>query len=333
VARHELFAGTRTSSLSRRALPWALTAVAVITELTAIVVSVPAAASSGRWKSTGTVISSESSPYGKVLEVGSGKFTGYSVYQFDRNSVSACNAATVVTVMGHPLTCAGPETDANADWPIVSTVGKPVAGKGVNPKLLGTAYRRDLKEEQVTYAGKLLYLFDAQPHQFTGVNFIETVLPLPPWHGLWALVSPKNGSEVTGSITLTTQTQPTGLSALAADMFQGVGNAAVIVYTYSGDTKGHSNCSGACALDWPPVLSSEAPHVSGLPSRTLGTIERSDGQTQITYKGHPLYFYSEEVPRLDPSTGNPLNPVSIGSGNGLSGPNHKGTFAIVAVNA
>jgi predicted lipoprotein with Yx(FWY)xxD motif len=305
----------------------------VITGFTALVVSEPAAASNGGSKSTDTVIAAESSPYGKVLAVGSGNFTGYSVYQFDRNSVSACNATTVVTVMGHPLTCAGPETDTNADWPIVSTVGKPVAGKGVNPKLLGTTYRRDLKEEQVTYAGKLLYLFDMQPHQFTGVNFIETVLPLPPWHGLWALVSPKDGSQVTGSITVTTQTQPTGGSALAADMFQGVGTTAVIVYTYSGDTKGHSNCSGACALEWPPVLSSEVPHVSGLPSSTLGTIKRSDGRTQITYEGHPLYFYSGEVPRLNPSTGNPLDPVAIGSGNGLSGPKHKGTFSIVAVNA
>ena len=47
-------------------------------------------------------------------------------------------------------------------------------------------------------------------------------LPLLPWHGLWSSVSPKNGSEVTVLITLTTQTRPTGRSELAADMFQGV---------------------------------------------------------------------------------------------------------------
>ncbi|MGA8372628.1 MAG: nitroreductase/quinone reductase family protein [Acidimicrobiales bacterium] len=113
-----------------------VTAIAVIMGLAGIIVSAPAAASGGSSKSTGTVIAAESSPYGKVLEVGSGEFAGYSVYQFDRNSVGACNASTVVTVSGQPMTCAGSETDANADWPIVSTVGKPVAGMGVNPKLL-----------------------------------------------------------------------------------------------------------------------------------------------------------------------------------------------------
>ena len=183
----------------------------------------------------------------------------------------------------------------------------------------------------MTYAGTLLYLFDDHPHQFTGINFVETVLPLLPWHGLWALVSPKNGSEVTGSITLTTQTQPVGGSVLAADMFQGVLITPIIVYIYSADAKNHSNCSGACSLEWPPVLSSEAPHVSGLPSSTLETIKRSDGGAQLTYEGHPLYFYSKEVPRLNP-IGFPLNPATIGSGSGLSGPKHKGTFEIVAVN-
>jgi predicted lipoprotein with Yx(FWY)xxD motif len=311
--------------------PKAVTAIALIAGLFGLVVSAPAAASSGRSKGAGTVIEAESSPYGDVLELGSGQFTGYSVYQFSRNSVGACNATTVVAVAGHPITCTGSETDANADWPIVSTVGKPAAGAGVNPKLLGTVYRKELNEKQVTYAGKLLYLFDNQPHQFTGVNFIETVLPLPPWHGLWALASPKNGSEVTGSISLTTQAQPTGGSVLTADMFQGVFSIPIVVYTYSADTKNHSNCSAACSLEWPPVFSSEAPQVSDLPPSNLGTMRRSDGQTQVTYKGHPLYFYSEEVPRVNPISGLPLNPATDGTGNGLSGPNHQGTFTIVTV--
>jgi hypothetical protein len=264
-------------------------------------------------------------------EEGSGQFAGYSVYQFDRNSIGACNAVEVVTVGGHSLTCTGAESDSNADWPIVTTARRPVAGKGVNPKLLGTVYRRGLKEEQVTYAGKLLYLFDDQPHQFAGVNYVETVLPLPPWHGLWTLVSPRNGSEVTGSITLTTQMEPNGGSVLAADMFQGVLNIPIVVYTYSADAKDHSNCSSACALDWPPVISSEAPRISGLPTTTLGTIRRSDGQTQVTYEGHPLYFYSSEAPRLSPLTGLPLIPPTVGGGNGLAGPAHNGKFSLLAV--
>ena len=86
-----------------------VTAIAVIAGLFGLVVSPPAAAS--RSQGAGTVIAAESSPYGEVLEVGSGEFAEYSVYQFDRNSVSACNATTVVTVAGRPMTCAGSETD------------------------------------------------------------------------------------------------------------------------------------------------------------------------------------------------------------------------------
>lgn len=310
-------------------------AAAAVAVVTALMVAAPADASSPGSSSgstgTGTVIEAESSPYGQVLEVGSGTYAGYSAYQFNRNTASACNSTTTATVGGQPLTCAGAEGDKTADWPIVSTVGKPVAGSGVEAKLLGTLYRKDLKQDQVTYAGKLLYLFDTAPHQYSGVNFLETVLPLPPWHGVWALVSPKKGAWVTGPVTLSTQTQPTGGTVLTAGMFQGVGGAGIVVYTYSKDTKDHSNCTEACALDWLPVISSEAPQISGLPNGSLGTVKRTDGRTQVTYKGHPLYFYSQEVPRLNPSTGAPENPATLGTGNHVAAPKDKGSFSLVTI--
>jgi Secreted repeat of unknown function len=45
----------------------------------------------------------------------------------------------------------------------------------------------------------------------------------------------------------------------------------------------------ACAAYWPPVTGTPAagPGVTG----KLGTIKRSDGATQVTYDGHPLYTY------------------------------------------
>jgi hypothetical protein len=59
-------------------------------------------------------------------------------------------------------------------------------------------------------------------------------------------------------------------------------------------------------------------------------MRRTDGTRQVTFDGKPLYFYSEEVPQLDPATGNPLNPATIGSGNGLPGPAHiGGRFSLV----
>jgi predicted lipoprotein with Yx(FWY)xxD motif len=311
--------------------------VALLLGLTGIVLASPAGAASTSTStstSTGTVISEVNSPYGKVLMVGSGQFAGYTLYQFSRNTPAACSA-TVETVGGMPLSCAGPETDKTADWPALTTVGKPVAGPGVNKSLLGLVHRTDIGGDQVTYAGRLLYLFDQAPHQFSGVNFMETVAPLPPWHGVWYLVSSTNGAPVEGPIALSTEALPSGKSVLAAAMFQGMGGTPITVYTYSKDAKNQSTCTGTCALDWPPVLTTAAPQATaGLTKSSMGTITRPDGTKQLTFDGKPLYLYSKEVPQLNPSTGNPLNPATIGTGNGLAGPAHfGGTFSVVSAPA
>jgi predicted lipoprotein with Yx(FWY)xxD motif len=61
------------------------------------------------------------------------------------------------------------------------------------------------------------------------------------------------------------------------------------LYWFAPDTPAKSNCNGACAGYWPPVTGTPAagPGVTG----KLGTIKRSDGATQATYNGHPLYTY------------------------------------------
>ncbi|HEY6472358.1 MAG TPA: hypothetical protein VIY26_05670 [Acidimicrobiales bacterium] len=282
---------------------------------------------------TGTVISAESSPYGTVVMAGSGQFSGFTLYDFNRNTPGGCTT-TKVTVMNQPLSCTGPETDQSADWPALTTVGKPVAGPGVNKHLLGMVYRKDIGADQVTYAGQLLYLFDPKPGGFSGVNFMETVAPLPPWHGIWRLVSAKDGLPAVGPIAISTQTQPNGSSVLAAAMFQGQGTTPIIVYSYSKDTKDHSNCTGTCALTWPPVLTTAPVQAgAGVSKGSLSEVRRSDGTVQLTFGGKPLYFYSGEVPQLNPANGNPLDPATIGTGNGLAGPGHSGTFHVIAATA
>ena len=262
--------------------------------------------------------------------VGSGQFSGYTLYDFDRNTPGGCTT-TVVTVMKQPLSCTGAETDQTADWPALTTVGKPVAGPGVSKHLLGMVYRKDLGADQVTYAGQLLYLFDPKPGQFSGVNFMETVAPLAPWHGVWRLVSAKNGLPAVGPIAISTQKQSNGATVLTAAMFQGQGGLPIIVYSYSKDSKDHSNCTGTCALTWPPLLTTAPVQAGpGVSATSLGEITRADGTRQLTFDGKPLYLYSEEVPQLDPTTGNPLNPATLGTGNGLAGPGHHGTFSVVA---
>jgi predicted lipoprotein with Yx(FWY)xxD motif len=61
------------------------------------------------------------------------------------------------------------------------------------------------------------------------------------------------------------------------------------LYWFAPDTPARSACYGTCAGYWPPVTGTTAAG-PGIPGN-LGTIKRSDGTTQITYNGHPLYTY------------------------------------------
>lgn len=64
------------------------------------------------------------------------------------------------------------------------------------------------------------------------------------------------------------------------------------VYLFAADKGPSSTCSDACAEVWPPVTTTGAPKAAGgANTADLGTITRSDGTKQVTYKGHPLYYY------------------------------------------
>ena len=65
------------------------------------------------------------------------------------------------------------------------------------------------------------------------------------------------------------------------------------LYLFEADTAGNSTCQGACASAWPPYLSNGAPKAgNGVTGGQLGTTARAgDGGTQVTYHGHPLYYY------------------------------------------
>jgi predicted lipoprotein with Yx(FWY)xxD motif len=66
------------------------------------------------------------------------------------------------------------------------------------------------------------------------------------------------------------------------------------LYLFAADTAGKSNCSGACASFWPPLKGS-ATAMSGAQASMLGTITRSDGSKQVSYDGHPLYYFKEDT--------------------------------------
>lgn len=73
------------------------------------------------------------------------------------------------------------------------------------------------------------------------------------------------------------------------------GNMALYLFTRDG--KGPSDCYGECAVAWPPFLTKGKPRAGkGAIGRKLGTTKRRDGKRQVTYGGHPVYFYEHDRP-------------------------------------
>ena len=82
----------------------------------------------------------------------------------------------------------------------------------------------------------------------------------------------------------------TATSSAGTFLTNGSGRA---VYLWAKDTGDMSNCNGACAGAWPPVTTTGTATASGgAKASDIGTITRSDGTKQVTYDGHPLYYFS-----------------------------------------
>jgi predicted lipoprotein with Yx(FWY)xxD motif len=64
------------------------------------------------------------------------------------------------------------------------------------------------------------------------------------------------------------------------------------LYLFMADKRGRSACYGKCATFWPPLMKKGALRAgAGVQARLLGTTKRKNGQSQVTYKGHPLYLF------------------------------------------
>jgi len=61
------------------------------------------------------------------------------------------------------------------------------------------------------------------------------------------------------------------------------------LYSFAPDTATKLACNGACATAWPPQMASAAV------KSPYATIKRSDGSTQLTYNGHPLYTFTGDT--------------------------------------
>jgi len=67
------------------------------------------------------------------------------------------------------------------------------------------------------------------------------------------------------------------------------------LYYFEKDQNGESACYGPCAKGWPPLTTEGKPQAGeGAMASKLGTTERKDGTTQVTYAGWPLYTFVED---------------------------------------
>jgi predicted lipoprotein with Yx(FWY)xxD motif len=68
------------------------------------------------------------------------------------------------------------------------------------------------------------------------------------------------------------------------------------LYMWAHDKSAKSTCYGDCAEYWPPLITRGRPSaLSGAQAGLLGTSRRSDGRLQVTYAGHPLYYFVKDT--------------------------------------
>jgi len=108
---------------------------------------------------------------------------------------------------------------------------------------------------------------------------------------------PASPASPTGSSAAATE-RPEGRRIITADSEYGAmlyDAGGQPIYLFTAEPGGRPACYDACADDWPPVLTTGAPRAAaGVRAELLGTTRRTDGSTQVTYAGHPLYHYAHE---------------------------------------
>jgi predicted lipoprotein with Yx(FWY)xxD motif len=105
------------------------------------------------------------------------------------------------------------------------------------------------------------------------------------------VATPASTSAPSAAAGVVVTTKPTKLGTIV-----GAGPKRLTVYLFEADKGTTSSCSGQCAVVWPPVTTTGTPRAGGgAMAAHLGTIRRADGTFQVTYNGHPLYFFARDV--------------------------------------
>jgi predicted lipoprotein with Yx(FWY)xxD motif len=70
------------------------------------------------------------------------------------------------------------------------------------------------------------------------------------------------------------------------------------LYILQKDSKGASSCYDACSTKWPPLLAPQGTPKAldpAIQADAIVSIQRTDGNVQVTYHGHPLYHYAQDA--------------------------------------
>jgi predicted lipoprotein with Yx(FWY)xxD motif len=107
-----------------------------------------------------------------------------------------------------------------------------------------------------------------------------------------------SGTSATAPASASASAVPSSTAAAAGVKTAKVGGATVLtstkgftLYSFAPDTSTKSVCNGGCATAWPPVKPATASGVKA----PFATIKRSDGATQLTFHGHPLYTFAGDT--------------------------------------
>jgi predicted lipoprotein with Yx(FWY)xxD motif len=227
---------------------------------------------------TTPTLTTEVSPTGVIMAspVADGTRSLY-ILTADSENASACNAAG----------------GCDALWPPLLTNKGAVAGSGATRGLIGTIKRAD-GNFQVTYGGHPVYFFalDLAAGAANGLTNGEHILDPAPVDGVWTTQEP-NSTPAPGTATI--QSEASGSTNILADA-GAVNGVTATLYAFSRDTATTTACGGVCAQIWVPVLTDTAAAAAGMADGTmLGTVQRALGVFQVTYNGHPLYYFAKAL--------------------------------------
>ena len=162
-------------------------------------------------------------------------------------------------------------------WPPLLTIGQPTLGNNVSTAAISTTLRKD-GTVQVTYNGWPLYYFskDQAPGDVKGQGVTNN----------WWVVSGEGNAIKPAALAVA---QNATLGKILVD------DKGRTLYAFAKDTKDTSTCYDKCEAAWWPLLQTDKPTLGdGVDASMVGTTQRKDGSTQVTYNGMPLYYFFKD---------------------------------------